>query len=138
MGFDVSNLGTQQSFGTCWSCVTDLTMPAVMVTGYQCVAEATIRRLTTPRGRLIDDANYGFDLTQYVNASLASAQLSQIAKQCDAECAKDERVKSAATTLTFIGGVLMAQIVVNTTAGPFLLVASVTNVTVTLLQVSPQ
>ncbi len=49
--------GAQTNFGTGWSCVTGLTMPAVMVSGNRIVAEALVRRWTTPYGGLIDDPN---------------------------------------------------------------------------------
>lgn len=79
-------------FGTAWSCVTDLTMPAVLVSGNQVVAEAIARRWQTPRGRLIDDPSYGFDLSDYLNDDLAPADLARIGAQAAAEAAKDQRV----------------------------------------------
>jgi phage baseplate assembly protein W len=134
----VSNTGgAQTNFGSAWNCVTDVAMPSVMVSGNTVVAQSILRRLTTPRGRLIDDANYGYDLTQFLNAALTTAQLSQIAKQAAAECAKDAQVLRASLTVMLTNGVLLVTGTVYTANGPFQLVLSVSAVTVALLQVSP-
>jgi|SRR6185312_876793 len=112
-------------------------MPSVMVSGNTCVAQAIIRRWSTPRGRLIDDQNYGLDLTGLLSSALTSQDLNTYAKQAGQEAQKDERVLSASVTLSLIGGVLMVSATIVTANGPFLLVAAVSNVTVTLLQVTP-
>ncbi len=129
--------GAQASFGTCWSCVSDVTMPAVMVSGNTCVAEALLRRFTTPRGRLIDDPNYGLDIPSYIGTAQTSASLSKLARQANAEAAKDERVLRADLVISLALGVLRISGIVYTANGPFQLVAEVSSITVALLQVSP-
>jgi phage baseplate assembly protein W len=123
------------SFGQCWSCVTDLSSPGIYVTGNQAIGEAIARRLQTPRGGLIDDPNYGYDLTDFLNDDLTTADLALIQSNVNAECVKDERVTAASTTLTFTGGVLIVTIAVTTSAGPFTLVLSVSSVAANPVQI---
>lgn len=123
-------------FGSAWSCVSDLTMPAQMVTGHRVVAEAIIRRWQTPRGGLIDDPNYGFDLSGYISDDIDKKDIARITQAAAAEALKDERVLTADVQIQFIGGVLIASGSFTTAQGPFRLVASVSNVTVQLLQVT--
>ncbi len=126
-----------QPFGTCWSCVSDLVMPSVMASGFRVVGEAIARRWQTPRGGLVDDPNYGTDATDLVGDDLGTTELAQAAHALGIEAEKDERVSSCAVTCQLVGGVLMIAGVVKTAAGPFQLVVSVTQVSVTLLQASP-
>lgn len=129
----------QNSFGSCWSCVDDLTMPAIMVTGNRVVAEAIARRWSTPRGGLVDDPNYGFDLTDYISDDVTQTDLGRIAALAGAEAKKDERVLSCAVTITLdLAGKLTVTGNVRTATGPFQLVLAVSQVTVALLQVTNQ
>ncbi len=123
-------------FGTCWSCVSGLTFPARMVTGFRVVAEAIARRWNTEHGTLIDDPDYGYDLGAFVNADLTPTQLANIARGAAAEAEKDERVQSCKCVVTFNSndGSLLVAGAVTTANGPFDLVISVSNLTVTLLQ----
>jgi len=126
-----------QPYGIGWSCTSSLTDPAVMVGGFQIVAEAIVRRWQTPRGGLIDDPNYGYDLTEFINADIDKAALAQIAHLAGAEAQKDERVAGCKVTITFNNGVFSVLGKVTLAAGPtFDLVVTVDKVTVTLLQVS--
>lgn len=125
-------------FGSAWSCLTDLTMPATYASSFRVVAEAIARRWQTPRGGLIDDPNYGFDLSDFVNDDIDPRVQSQIAFNASQEAKKDERVLSCDVTVTpFPGGVLIVTGSVTTEDGPFTLVVSVSDVTITLLQVTP-
>lgn len=124
------------NFGSCWSCVSDVVMPSTMATGFRVVGEAIARRWQTPRGGLIDDPNYGTDLTDSVGDDLDKASLSRLAHSAGAEAEKDERVLSCDVTITLLGELLMVAGRVVTGLGPFQLVVSVDRVTVTLLQAS--
>jgi hypothetical protein len=123
-------------FGTCWSCVTDLTMPAVMVTGFRVVAEAIARRWQTPRGGLIDDPNYGFDIADYINDDLDTTTLGRLAQALGAEAEKDERVQSCSCTVGLNGEQMTVSALVVTAKGPFRMVVAVSKVTTTLLRVT--
>lgn len=123
-------------FGSCWSCISDLTMPSTMATGFQVVAEAIVRRWQTPRGTLVGDANYGFDLTDAVNDDMDKGDLASLAHFAGAEAEKDERVLSCTVTATLLASGLLAVVGKVTTAqGPFQLVVSVSQFEVTLMQV---
>jgi phage baseplate assembly protein W len=137
----MSNAGAQTNFGSCWGGVTDVTTPSVMVTGNTAIAQMLLRRFTTPRGRLLSDPNFGLDLTNYVNTAVTSATLASLAKQCNQEATKDERVRSAAITLTFLTGAITISGTVTTANGPFTFVGVVGvvsgAVTTTLASISP-
>lgn len=122
--------------GSCWSCVTDIVMPSTMSTGFRCVAEAIARRWQTPRGGLIDDPNYGFNLSDFVGDDLGKGDLARIAASARAEAEKDERVVSCDVTVTVLAEVMIVVGKVTTSAGPFQMVVSIAGVSVTLLQVT--
>lgn len=124
-------------FGSAWSCVDDLTMPARYVTGNRVVGEAMARRLSTDRGGLISDPTYGYDLTAEMDDDASPSDLAAIAAQIQAECVKDQRVLAAVATVTLAGGVLIVTIQVTTAAGPFTLTLSVDQVSVQILKVTP-
>jgi hypothetical protein len=134
----MSNTGLT-NFGTCWSCVSDLSSPAVMVSGNQVVAEAILRRWGTSPGELIDDPDYGFNLSDLISDDLGPADIALAQQQAGAEAEKDERVLSATVTLTLNNatGVLTVNALVVTSLGPFTLVASVSAIGTALLLVSP-
>lgn len=129
------------TFGTCWSCISDLTMPATMVSGNRAVAEAIIRRLTTPRGRLINDPNYGYDVTNLINDGTTPTQLAQAQKLASFEAKKDPRVIQCQVRIQLTGGVLIVTATPQLATGPFTLVFSLSNTptgtAINLLQVTP-
>jgi phage baseplate assembly protein W len=64
------------------------------------IAQASIRRLTTPRGSLVDEPDYGLDLRAYANRGVAVAELRGIALAAAGEVTKDDRVSSADVELS--------------------------------------
>lgn len=125
------------NLGSCWSCISDVDMPSTMATGFACLGQAIARRWQTPRGGLIDDPNYGFDLTDYIGGDLGKNDLARLAHMAGEEATKDERVKSCAVTVTLLAnGDMLVVGQVTTADGPFSLVVSVSGVSVTLLQAS--
>jgi hypothetical protein len=127
------------NIGMCWGTPSgqDISTPSYMASGAQCVAEAVARRWSTSRGGLIDDPDYGYNLTDMISADLAPSDISYAQEQLAAEAEKDERVLSAAVTLSLsIAGVLMCVGVIMTSVGPFRMVVSVANATVSLLLVT--
>lgn len=128
------------NFGTCWGTPSgdDLSMPSYMATGNQVVAEAILRRWSTPRGKLIDDPDYGFCIMDLVSDDLDKRALSYTQQQLSQEAEKDERVRSANVSVVMTpSGVVNINATITTSAGPFRLVAQVTEVSVSLLLVSP-
>lgn len=127
-------LPTPTDFGTDLACTADLDPNGRTVSGQRLVAEAIYRRLITPRGRLIDDPNYGFDVSSLVNDDTSDSGIAQIVAGVSAECRKDERVIAVGVQQSFLGGVLTLAIALHTALGPFSLVLAVTAVTVDLLR----
>jgi hypothetical protein len=123
-------------FGTCWGTPNgqDLSMPSYMASGNLVVAEAVLRRWTTPQGQLIDDPDYGLDLTDSIGDDLSPSDLSQLQQQAAAEAEKDERVLSCQCVITLtVAGVLTVNATILTAAGPFKFVVTISAVTTTLL-----
>ena len=123
------------NYGSDLSCVSDIDPAAYEVSGRLLLGQALSRRLMTPRGRLLEDANYGFDLTQYVNSDLAPVDLAQIRAGIETECLKDERILGATANVQLINNVLIVNVILLDGVGPFPLVLSVTAVTTTILSV---
>jgi len=131
-------------YGHDWSCTNDVDIAGVEVDGITCLAQALYRRLITPRGGLIDDPNYGFDIQQFLNddffqnGTVTQGSLAMIASQVDSEMRKDERVLRSQTTMALgAGGVITLAIAITPLAGPnFKLVIAASAVTVQLLQVA--
>jgi hypothetical protein len=81
------------------------------------IIQALIRRLTTPRGALADDADYGFDIRPWCNRGVTLADLRTLSAQMAAECRKDDRVASVridvtSATTTLASGVLACTIMI--------------------------
>lgn len=122
-------------FGTTLSCVFDLDPMGATVSGLRTLSEAIVRRLTTPRGRLLTDPNYGYDLQGELNDDVTPQQAAAIGANVDHEVQKDQRVATSSTTATLNpDGSLNVSISVQSAAGPFTLVLSVSQVTVAIIQ----
>jgi hypothetical protein len=89
-------------YGTDLSCVSDISETLVEVDAFSSlgIAQALLRRLGTPRGRLADDLSYGLDLRGYCNRAVPASELRDLAGQVRGECAKDDRVYDATVTVT--------------------------------------
>lgn len=105
------------------------------VSGRLCLAQALARRIITPRGALIDDPNYGTDITDFLDDDVPAPVLTQLAGNIDAEFLKDERVVASQSTVIFAAGKLVTTSSVQDGDGPFALVLSVGDVTVDILKV---
>jgi hypothetical protein len=98
-------------YGRDLSCTTELDPALAEVDPFspRAVAEALVRRLTTPHGSLLDDPDYGEDITGAENRGTTAADLAGLATRIKNEVTKDDRVDtsevrvvadSAARTLT--------------------------------------
>ena len=134
---------TQQipNFGQCWSTPQgqDLSSPASMVSGFQAVAEAILRRWTTGPGELIDDPTYGSNVQDLLGDDLSPADIVEAQRAAAAQAQADERVQSATVQLSLNSAsqVLTVTALIVTGQGPFRLVASISAVSVQLLLVQP-
>lgn len=136
----VNNLASSTNFGTCWGTPNgqDLSMPSYMAKGNQVVAEAILRRWTTSQGQLIDDPNYGYNLTDLISDDLSARDIAYAQQQAAAQAQLDQRVLSATVAISLsVQGVLSVNATIQTANGPFSMVVSVSNVSTSLLLVSP-
>lgn len=80
-------------YGQDLSCLDDLEEEMRVVTDPKTLlAQALIRRWSTPRGMLLDDPDYGYDISENVNEDLDALSLARIRSESVAEALKDERV----------------------------------------------
>lgn len=68
--------------------------------GPRVLAEAIVRRLSTPRGGLWYAPDYGFDVRELLGEGFTPAALFRAQSSIEAEVEKDARVQSARVTLT--------------------------------------
>lgn len=96
-------------WGTDLSCAEDLTEEMDEVGGLDArvLAEAIVRRLTTPRGSLPDvraadfrDMNYGLDLSSYLNRGVTADEIRGLAAIVRSELTKDDRISGVTVTVT--------------------------------------
>lgn len=112
-------------FGSTLSLTFDLDPMGQTVSGLTALAQALIRRITTPRGRLLSDPNYGYDIAGELEDDVTTQQVNAIAANVDAEFLKDQRVFSSVTTVTLqTDGQLDVASQVQSALGPFSLVFS--------------
>ena len=110
----------------------DLDPYFALVTGWEQLAQALARRITTPTGGLRDDAAYGFDVRAFLNELAPSVRV--VAAAVREQWLADERVEDCDVSVTFDGETLSVTGAVLTSSGTFRLVLAVSAVTVALLR----
>jgi hypothetical protein len=85
-------------YGSDLSCVADLTPELAEVEPFtmRAIGEAVVRRLTTPRGSLPDDPDYGLDVRVYANRGTTLTELRELGGRCALELGKDDRIDESA------------------------------------------
>lgn len=129
-------MAADTDYGTDLAGVGDLDPYGAVVSGTLVVAQACARRLSTPRGRVIDDPNYGFDLTQFINDDATNSSLAALRAGTVSECLKDERVLTATCDAVLARNVLTVTVKLTTGDGPFSLVLTVDKTSVQVLSVT--
>jgi hypothetical protein len=120
-------------FGEDFRGVLDVHQNLARASGRTALGEALCRRLSTPRGGLFYDLDYGFDLRAFLSAAAPARGF--IESQAAAECLKDERVLDAEPAdVEFVGDSLTFRIVITDADGPFRLTVLANALTVQLLQ----
>ena len=115
--------------------VVDLDPYFRIVTGAKAVASAIACRLTCPRGGLIDDEEYGYDIRELVNQPLTATFARDAAQDIEAQCSLDERVSDAVVELSEEDGVLTVSVALELYDDvASTLVLAVSAVTVAILQ----
>lgn len=131
------------TLGTDIDCVSDLDPSFGLVSGNMTLAQAIARRLTTARGSLFYDEDYGTDLNQTINDSAGpvgargTSGTFRLRAAIEAEAMKDERVMSAKAEVSLASSdAFSVRLTLATADGPLELVMSVSEVTADLLEVS--
>lgn len=70
-----------------------------MVSGLALLARDAWHRITTRRGLVLDDEDFGIDITEYLHAAMTPAAIANVETQVAAEIGKDPRVASVTAVL---------------------------------------
>ena len=90
------------------------------------VAQAIYRRLTTAKGSLIEDPDYGLDVRAFLRKAMTPAYLASIPGQIENEITKDDRITNVVVRMTDNGDSTFDLDVSGETAdGEFTLTAAV-------------
>ncbi len=117
-------------------CIDDLMADFRTVSGRTALAHALYRRWTSDRGSLLDDPNYGTNLTDWINEDVGTGTIPAIIAAACAEARKDQRVVDISGEGELLdSGVLMLKFEVEDGEGPFTLTISVDDVTIELLDI---
>ena len=132
----MSNAGIDfdSALGVDFSCIDDIDASLSLVDGRTCLGQAVARRITTPRGGLFYDSDYGIDIRDFIKQTGFSE--TQAARIIESEILKDERVNNVVANVTFNQLAEEVSIIITVTdeQGPFVLTVTVDNLTVELLQ----
>lgn len=91
-------------YGSDLSCADDLDPLFVELSSSTLIlGQALYRRITTQRGTLADDADYGVDVRGYLSRGMTTAQISEAQGVIASEMRKDERVSSVDVVISFDG-----------------------------------
>lgn len=123
------------SLGTDISVFPDLGKRFKLVGERANLAEAALKRLTTPRGKLHYAPDYGYDLRAFVNASNTTDEIASVRANVTAELLKDDRILSAVASVTYDAASekLTVALTLTDADGPFKLVLTATSNLVALL-----
>lgn len=105
--------------------------------GWRNLREAILRRLSTPRGGLFYDANYGYDLREFLNEAATTATLYQLERMASLELEKDPRILRATATATVITDRhIRLSLQCETELGPYELIVGVDSLAMEVLRES--
>jgi len=109
-----------------------------LIAGPRVVAEAVLRRWTTPTGALFYDPSFGIDVRGLLSAGTSSQSLFALRAALVAQAEEDDRVLSAdvEVELNAPARTLLIRAQIRTAEGPFAMVVSIDHVSVELLEPS--
>lgn len=124
--------------GTSIAGVTSIGPRFNFASGNLCLAYSLARRLITPRASLPWAPNDGTDMRDFLNKGDTASNRFAAARAAHDECLKDERVQDVTVTAKFLaaGQQLQLTIAVLTANGPFTLVVTLNQLTISDLAVS--
>lgn len=103
--------------------------------GIQVLAQSLVMRQMTPTGSSIGNPDECIDVRSFLSYGMTQAQIQQIGAVVQQQLLRDQRVKSAIVKATWDTSTSQLTLVENvvSSAGPFTLTLSVSQVTLTLL-----
>jgi hypothetical protein len=128
-------------YGRDLKCVTDLTtsLEDTNPKSVESLAQDLFHRVTTERGTIVDDPDFGDDVRDALSGGLTPAALAAIGGRVELECLKDDRVSDvdASADLTAPGELTITIAVTpkDPALQPFEMVLAVTNATALLLEI---
>ena len=124
-------------FGTDISCAEDFDDQASEVSGTMLLSQAVYRRITTPRGTLIDDEDYGLDVRALLHKGMTPVEVAAMPGQLRQEILKDERISRCDVVLKQLNpNTWKLGIRCESAEGPFTLTVSVSDAKALLLSTS--
>ncbi|MGZ3454443.1 MAG: hypothetical protein ACXVEF_32855 [Polyangiales bacterium] len=107
-----------------------------LISGARVVAEAIVRRWTTPTGGLFFDESFGVDIRELASKAMTPQTLFALASTLAAQAEEDERVQSALVNVSFSAATkrLLVRAEIRCATGPFTLVVSADRLSVELLE----
>jgi phage baseplate assembly protein W len=122
-------------WGSDLDCADDLTenVAEIPKDDMRLVVQSCYRRLTTRRGTLIDDPDYGFDVLHLLHAGMTKTDLIRIAGQVESELSKDDRLETVECKVSYADETIELDIKGMTRIGTFSMTMGVTEASTYLL-----
>jgi len=112
----------------------DFTSQRRVVSGRESLIQALVRRLTTSRGALWYDDEFGTNLCDFINQAIRHAWV--VEQATEEECLKDERVEACTASAELLGSKVTLTLAIEAVDGDeFELVLDVSAVTVEVLEI---
>ncbi|WP_437623395.1 hypothetical protein [Sorangium sp. So ce1151] len=122
-----------EGFGADLDCGEDLREDMRLASPRLALAQAAYRRLTTPRGAVIDSPDYGTDLRELLSRGMTSAELAAVPGVVRGELTKDERFESVDVRTRMLDTATLELVIrCRTASSPFELTMNVTAAAATL------
>ena len=114
----------ENSLGVDFSCVDDIDPSLTLVDGRLGLAQSIARRISTPRGMLFYDSDYGSDIRGRISRPTDDKITSRLV---EAEAIKDERIEDVAADVTFAEATetLSIEVTLEDADGPFTLTSEI-------------
>lgn len=108
------------------------------ISGFDNLARQIIRRLSTPRGSLFYDPDYGMDIKLFLNTNLNPSKLMKLEMDIKNECESDPRVDEAEVSIKYNPSTLSLEIEISlvTIDGSFTLILNVSSLNIELLNIN--
>jgi hypothetical protein len=101
-------------------CVSDIDshMTETLSDTVQSLAQDSFHRITTPRGALPDDPNFGIDIRSMLSAGLTQAAIRGISSAIHGELTKDDRIADVEVDLVIGGSATAPSFTISITITP--------------------